>query len=365
MTTTFYLPTKVTIGPEALAELPQIVKAYGKKPLLIHGHRPVEDGLLEKVRLTLSNAGIPYGNMGEILPNPTYDSVKRGIEIAKEEKCDLIISLGGGSTLQCAKGIAYGLCYKGKGHLWDLWDGKEDPKGMIPVGAILTNPASGDELNDACVLVRHDKQKTLKSDYGYCSFALLDPTLSVLPKYPTMCQSFEVFTYLFLRYLNADGIEAQIDLNLMQILFDKTKKLEGNLDDIDARNTLFWVGFMSHSLDQKSDYRLTNLANRLAFRHSLPKGLALSSLFFSWIPEILPEKDLAVARVGAAIFNIQDKDESAAAEKTIAAMKARVREMGLAANLNETGLRLTDAELAKLADGNKEETALLSRANQN
>lgn len=364
MTTTFYLPTQVTIGPEALNDLPRLVKAYGTKPLLIHGHRPVEDGLLEKVRLTLAKAGIDYGNMGQILPNPTYDSVKRGIDIAKEEKCDLILSLGGGSTLQCAKGIAYGLAYKGKGHLWDLWDGKEEPKAMVPVGAILTNPASGDELNDACVLVRHDKQKTLKSKYGYCSFALLDPTLSVLPKYPTMCQSFEVFAYLFLRYLNADGIEAQVDLNLMQILFNKTKTLENNLEDLDARNTLFWVGFMSHSLDQKSDYRLTDLANRLAFRHSLPKGLALSALFFSWIPEILPEKDLAAARVGSALFNIQDKDESSAAAKTIAAMKARVSEMGLATNLIETGLRLSDAELAKLTDS-KEEIALLKRANQN
>lgn len=116
----------IKIGPDSLEELPDLIQGCAHKALLVHGHRPVEDGLLTKVRILLNKEQVPYANMGQILPNPTYKSVKRGIKIARKENCDVIIALGGGSTLQCAKGIALGLHYKGD--VWDFWTGKKNQR---------------------------------------------------------------------------------------------------------------------------------------------------------------------------------------------------------------------------------------------
>ncbi|WP_304737370.1 iron-containing alcohol dehydrogenase [Dubosiella newyorkensis] len=110
---TFTIPTHIEIGPDSLSKLPALIKAHGTKVLLVHGHRPLEDGLLQKVRVLLNEEHVPHANLGQILPNPKYSSVKRGIEVARKEKCDIILALGGGSTLQCAKGIALGVPYQG------------------------------------------------------------------------------------------------------------------------------------------------------------------------------------------------------------------------------------------------------------
>lgn len=361
--TTFYIPTEIQIGLDTLQQLPDMVRKYGTRPLLVHGHRPVEDGLLEKVRTVLNEAGIPHENMGQILPNPKYDSVKRGAKIAKEKGCDLILSLGGGSTLQCAKGIAYALKYKGKGHLWDFWTGKDKPDGMMPVGSILTNPASGDELNNTCTLVKDGEQKTLTSPYGICSFAILDPSLSVLPAYPTMCQSFEVFAYLFMRYLDVEGFEADMDLLLMKKLLDATAQLEKNIQDLDARSELFYCGFLAHALHQKNPYNLNKLSNELAFRHSLSEGEALASLFFAWYQYIQKDNLPKLARLGSELFGISAEDPEKAASEALAKIQEQVENMGLATNILQTGLRLNDKDLEKLTDKKKNQQ-LLKAANQ-
>lgn len=361
--TTFYIPTEVQIGLNSLEQLPELVRKYGSYPLLVHGHRPVEDGLLEKVRTVLNAAGIPHENMGQILPNPKYESVKRGAKLAKEKGCDLILALGGGSTLQCAKGIAYALKYKGKGHLWDYWTGKDKPKEMMPVGSILTNPASGDELNDTCTLVKDGEQKTLTSPVGVCSFAILDPSLSVLPSYPTMCQCFEVFAYLFMRYLEADGMEAELDLMLMKRLMQAATDLEANMQNLDARNALFYCGFMAHSMHQKNPYSLNSLANKLSFEHSLSEGEALASLFFTWYQSILDANQPALAALAKALFGIDSGNPQKDAQQAMNKLQVWVQDMGLATNIPQTGLRLSDDDLEKLTSRKKAQT-LLKDANQ-
>lgn len=169
---------QIVLGPKSIDQLPELLAKAGHKVLLVHGHRPVEDGLLATVRLILNQAGFPHANLGQILPNPKYESVKRGIETARKEDCDIILSLGGGSTLQCAKGIALGLYYKGD--VWDFWTGKKKPKKTAVVASVLTNPASGAELSSGCTIVRKGKQREIHLPSLVCDFAILDPTLSML-----------------------------------------------------------------------------------------------------------------------------------------------------------------------------------------
>ncbi|MCF0258436.1 MAG: iron-containing alcohol dehydrogenase [Erysipelotrichaceae bacterium] len=356
--------TKISIGIDALKDLPDLVRAHGTHPLLVHGHRPVEDGLLEKVRVLLTQAGIPHTDLGQILPNPKFNSVKRGIRKAQEEGCDLILSLGGGSTLQCAKGIAYGLKFDDKnGKLWDLWEGKAKPQGAAPVAAVLTNPATGAELNDACTLVRDGKQKTLHSPYGQCAFAVLDPTLSMLPYYPTVNQIFGIFSYIFIRYLDSSEQDGQKDLKMMQDLLKCADQLEANIEDAQARTTLFQVGLEAHQVSQKIYGNLNGLADTLSYQCSLPRGTATSAVFFAWANAQIPSCTAKMSLFAKTLFGIEASDQTQAAEQGIQSLMERVQKMNMAVCIPDTGLVLKKHDLKALA-ADHDQYEVLKKANK-
>ena len=356
--------TKISIGINALQDLPDLIRAHGQHPLLVHGHRPVEDGLLEKVRVLLTEAGIPHTDLGQILPNPKFSSVKRGVRKAQEEGCDMILSLGGGSTLQCAKGIAYGLKFDKKdGKLWDMWEGKIQPKGAAPVAAVLTNPATGAELNDECTLVRDGKQKSLHSPYGECAFAVLDPTLSMLPYYPTMNQVFGIFSYIFIRYLASNDADGQKDLEMMQSLLECAKALEVNIEDPKARTSLFQVGLEAHQFKQTIQGDLNKLADTLSYQCSLPRGTATSAVFFAWANTQIPSCTAKMAQFAKTLFAIDDSDPILAAKKGMASLMQRVQNMKMAVCIPDTGLVLKKHELKALA-ADHDQFEVLKQANK-
>lgn len=331
---------RLVLGPDSLQQLGDLIRENGHKVLLVHGHRPVEDGLLETVRCLLNKEGIPHANLGQILPNPKYGSVKRGIEVCRQEHCDLILSLGGGSTLQCAKGIALGALYKGD--VWDFWTGRKKPTKALPVASILTDPATGDELNSSCTIVRKGKQRTIHSPQALCAFAILDPNLSQYPWYPTMCQGFELFVHDFSHAMDADEKGRKDAVDVLKQLLANIHALEKDLKNVEARDGLFRAGVLSHQLKSPSESGFTSLAGDLAFRFSLTRGTALSSLFLSWWDQLAkgrPEQLQLVAE-DALGCNSLDKGRQA--------IVSLLQEMKMADSIPASGLTVTDKQLKGL-----------------
>lgn len=349
---TFTIPTHVEIGPDSLMQLPALLKKSGHKVLLVHGHRPVEDGLLQQVRTLLNEAGFPHANMGQILPNPKYSSVKRGIKIARKEKCDIILALGGGSTLQCAKGIALGIPYDGD--VWDFWTGKAKPKKATPVASVLTDPSTGTELSATCTLVRKGKQKKIETPLIESAFAILDPKLSMLPFYPTMGQCFDAFVHLFVDYFHTDGMQQEMNEMLMHSLLNAIHALEKNINDIQARNDLFWIGLLSHTFHEKNKSAFASLAEQLAFAYSLNAGNAESSLFLAWCSLLENKEKEQLKKLSRALFDSEDPIEPL--QKEIKAMK-------LALSIPETGLIVSDEDLKNLTS-DKQEQEILVQSNK-
>lgn len=345
----------IEIGPDTLQKLPELLSECGHKVLLVHGHRPVEDGLLSKVRTLLAQSDFPYASMGQILPNPKIQSVKRGVKIAREENCDIILALGGGSTLQCAKAIALGV--KSKGKIWSYWTGRRKPKKALPVASILTNPASGTELSDGCTLVDKGKRKTIHSPLFTCAFAILDPTLAAYPFYPTMNQIFTLFVDLFTDALDSDQQKQQEAMELLKDLLDTALALEGNNEDVKARTRLFEIGLKSHRELGRESFGYKDLANKLAFVCSMPDGSAASSLFTAWCLEQEPERQEQIAKVGAQVLGL----EEAAFEQTLEALRQQIAHMRLPRSLKETGIHLSEEDWHALAH-DKTSRRLLERA---
>lgn len=351
------IPKQIRLGPDSLNELPKLLEQQGHKVLLVHGHRPVEDGLLVKVRKILNEAGFEHANMGQILPNPKYDSVKRGIKTARKEHCDIILALGGGSTLQCAKAIALGLGYKGD--VWDFWTGKKKPKKVYPVASVLTNPASGSELSSSCTIVRKGKQKTVHLKELVCAFAILDPKLSMYPMYPTMNQIFGIFEHLFLSYLENDGKEQEAAAQLLKDLYACSSALAKDINDIEARTELYRIGLQTHTEIGSVTSKFENLADNLSFSCSLPEGSAGSALFASWCKTLSDPEKQKVADLGKELFG----SEQPSYQTTISQLQQWFEKMGLPQNLREAGLTVSSKTLESIAD-NKQQKKVLLDANR-
>ena len=120
----FYAPTRVVFGKESEEKLPQLLQQCGAKKVLVHygGGSARKSGLLDKIEKMLADAKLPYVELGGVVPNPLLSKVYEGIELCKREAVDFILAVGGGSVIDSAKAIGYGVGYAGD--VWDYWDGK-------------------------------------------------------------------------------------------------------------------------------------------------------------------------------------------------------------------------------------------------
>jgi alcohol dehydrogenase YqhD (iron-dependent ADH family) len=139
----YYAPTEVVFGEQAEEQVAHLVKKYGGTKVLVHygGKSAVKSGLLDKICGLLSEENIAYVTLGGVVPNPRLSLAQQGIELCRKEGVDFILAVGGGSVIDSAKCIAYGVPYEG--NVWDFYLGKAQPVSMLPVASVLTIPAAG------------------------------------------------------------------------------------------------------------------------------------------------------------------------------------------------------------------------------
>ena len=176
----FHNPTHLIFGDGTLSQLGEVVGKYGKNALLITGGGSVKrNGVFDRAVASLNAAGVAVAECTGVEPNPRITSVARGAQIARDEKCDIIIALGGGSTMDAAKVMAAAFYYDG-----DHWDmilhGQENvylPTQALPIVTVPTLAATGSEMNNGAVI--SDDETNVKSfivsDLLYPRVALVDP----------------------------------------------------------------------------------------------------------------------------------------------------------------------------------------------
>ena len=138
----FYTPTKVVFGKNSEEKVAELIREFGGKKVLIHygGGSVVRSGLLKRVTDRLDAAGIPYVTLGGAVPNPHLGLVYEGIDLCRKEGVDFLLAVGGGSAIDSAKAIGYGVV--NEGDVWDFYDYKREAKGCLPLGVILTIAAT-------------------------------------------------------------------------------------------------------------------------------------------------------------------------------------------------------------------------------
>ncbi len=138
----YYTPTKVIFGKETELRTGELIREQGSKKVLIHfgGKSAARSGLLDRIRHSLEEAGISYVTLGGVVPNPHLSLVYEGITLCKKESVDFILAVGGGSVIDSAKAIGYGVA--NEGDVWDFFEGKREAEACLPLGVVLTIAAA-------------------------------------------------------------------------------------------------------------------------------------------------------------------------------------------------------------------------------
>ena len=152
----YYAPTEVVFGEQSEEQVAALVKKYGGTKVLLHygGQSAVRSGLLDKICGLLKDGGVEFVMLGGVVPNPRLSLAHEGIELCRKEGVDFILAVGGGSVIDSAKAIAYGVVYDGD--VWDFYTGRAQATACLPVASVLTLPAAGSEMSEASVITNED-----------------------------------------------------------------------------------------------------------------------------------------------------------------------------------------------------------------
>ncbi len=357
----YFTPTKVVFGKGTENQVADLVKEFGGKKLLIHygGGSVIKSGLMKKVTDILDEAGISYVMLGGAVPNPRLGLVYEGIELCKKENIDFILAVGGGSAIDSAKAIGYGVANEGE--VWDFYDYKRNATGCLPIGVILTLSATGSEMSDSSVITKEEGlvKRGYSSDYARPKFAIMNPELTMtLPDYQTACGCTDIMMHTMERYFTNGGnmeITDALAEGLLRTVMNSAKILVKDPKDYDARAEVMWAGSLAHNGltgcgNDGGDWMPHKLEHEIGGLFDVAHGAGLAAVWGSWAryvyKECLPRfKKFAINVMG--VENAGSDEEIAM--KGIEAMEDFYREIKMPTNLKELGIEASEDGLKEMA----------------
>lgn len=360
----FFPATKYVFGKGVENKVADQLQSFEmKKPLLVYGKGSVvRSGLLDRVKKSLEEAGIPYAELGGVQPNPVDSKVYEGIEIAKKEGIDSVLAIGGGSSIDTAKAIAAAIPYDGD--FWDFFCGKAKVTKALPVGVVLTIPAAGSEGSGNTVITKLDGLHKLGmgSDVLRPKFALMNPELTfTLPPYQTAAGITDMMAHIMERYFsNTPNVEItdRVAEGVLKAIITEAPKVIANPEDYDARANIMWSGTLAHngvcSGGREEDWATHGLEHELSAVYDVTHGAGLAVMFPAWMSYAMQENPGKIAQYARRVFNVEEADDKKAALLGIEALKKFLKSIGMPVNMKELGIDNPDVELlAKKVTENK------------
>ena len=284
---TFYNPTRIHFGKNAMEHLPEELANFGDSVLLLYGKNAIKKiGLYDEVIKILNACGKKVTELGGIKPNPSYSQVLEGARLVRENKVDLILAVGGGSVVDCAKAIS--VSAYAEGDPWQKYWIEFQPldSEIVPGASILTMVGTGSEMNGGSVIT--NEEVTVKEGRVFPpevnpKFSILNPeyTYSV-PKIQMVSGIFDIMSHLCEQYFSGDDdnttdylIEA-----VMKSLINSARAAIQNPEDYEARSNIMWCATVALNritgLSKTQDWEVHGIEHQLGAYTDCPHGLGLS-----------------------------------------------------------------------------------------
>ena len=348
----YYAPTKVVFGKDTEKETGRLVKEQGASSVLVHfgGKSAIASGLLDRVCQSLKEEGIAYETLGGVVPNPRLSKVREGIALCKEKKIDFILAVGGGSVIDSAKAIGYGVA--NEGDVWDFYAKKRVPTACLPIGAVLTIAAAGSEMSNSSVITNEEGglKRGCNTDLCRCRFAVMNPELTyTLPDYQTQCGCTDIMMHTMERYFTPTDTDTsltdRIAEGLMVSVRDAAQVAVRDPENYEARATLMWAGSLSHNgltgAGRVSDFATHKIEHELGGMFDVAHGAGLAAVWGSWARYVYKTNPERFAQFGEKVFGIKD---------TITAWETWCHSIDMPTTLTELGVHPTDAQIEEMAE---------------
>lgn len=350
--------TKVRFGKGAVNEyLAESVSHFGEHIMLAYGNGSIKKtGIYDAVKNILIQAGKSVVDFSGISPNPTYQKVLEGVDFVEKNKIDLILAVGGGSVIDCAKAIS--LAARCKGNAWEnFWEkpGVVDFE-PIPVGAIVTITGTGSEMNGGAVITNESKGIKTGRDYPKCNpvFALLDPTYTfTVSPLQTASGGFDILSHIMETYFsNPDESNVSDDISeaLMKNVIENLPVAVENPTDYTARSNLMWASTMAENriikLGKRCDFEAHQIEHQLGAFTNCNHGQGLAVIHPVYYRHIYQYGLNKFVRFAKNVWSIpgDGKTDDELAQAGIQALSDFIKSIKLPTTLRELGIKQEELE---------------------
>lgn len=357
----YYTPTKVVFGKDAEKDVGRLILENSAKKILLHyGSGSVKKtGLLDRIKKSLDENSLEYVELGGVKPNPRLSLVYEGIALGKREKVDFILAIGGGSVIDSAKAIAYGI--KDEGDVWDFFAKKRLATSALSIGVVLTIAAAGSEMSNSSVITNEDGliKCSYNDNLSRPKFAIMNPTLTMtLPDYQTACGCVDILMHTMERYFvpgDAMEITDSIAEALMKTVMVNAKILKKDPQNYKARADVMWASSLSHNGltgcgQGGGDWATHGLEHELSALYDVAHGAGLAAIWGSWARYVYKE---CLPRFKKFAINVMGVSEGLSDEETaikgIEAMEEFYRSIDMPTSIKELNISPTEKELCLMA----------------
>lgn len=350
----FYSPTEFIFGKDTENDCGKYVKKYGGTKVLIHygSSSAIKSGLIDRVKASLDAQGISYVMLGGVKPNPRDTLIYEGIELCRKENVDFILSVGGGSCIDSAKGIAIGVLYDGD--FWDFYTDKATVTKALPIGTVLTIAAAGSEGSGASVVTKEDGmwKRDVGSDLLRPRFSILNPALTqTLPAYQTACGATDIMAHVFERYFtNTKEVEITDRLceAVLLTMIKETPRVIEDPDNYEARANIMWAGTIAHNdvvgVGRDQDWNSHGIEHELSGLYDCAHGAGLAVVMPAWMEHVYKHDVMRFAQMAVRVWGCEMNfaNPEATALEGIASFRRFLHDIGMPINFEELGAKAED-----------------------
>lgn len=346
----YYNPTRIHFGKDSLNSLKEEIENFGETVLLLYGKNSIKKiGLYDKVIKILNDNGKKVIELSGVMANPTYEKVLEGGKLVRDNNVDLILGVGGGSVIDCAKAISVSAYCEGDAFKRYWLNFEPINNKIVPVGAVLTMVGTGSEMNGGSVITNEElKIKTgrVYSSEVYPKFSILNPeyTFSV-PKYQMVSGIFDIMSHLMEQYFSGkdNNTTDYVIEGLLRSVIDNARVAIKNPMDYEARSNLMWSATLAlntiSGLSKEQDWEVHMIEHQLGAYTDCAHGMGLAAIsipYYNYIYSYGLDKFVKFAKN---IWGISEegKTKDQVAREGISCLEAFIKECGMVTSLKELG----------------------------
>ncbi|MGL5412356.1 iron-containing alcohol dehydrogenase [Cetobacterium sp.] len=346
------VPTRVLFGEGQVSNVGKEVKKHASKILLLYGKNSIKkNGLYDEVIKFLTKENIEVIELSGVDPNPRIETVREGADLCRKHNLELILAVGGGSTIDCAKGIAAQTKYHG-----DIWkdlcvDKKFDLlTEALPVASILTLAATGSEMNGNSVLsnVKENLKLGFNSYILRPVFSILDPTYTFsVNKYQTAAGAVDIMSHIFEQYFSPDKngyLQARMMEGLLKTVIHYAPIAYDNPTNYEARANIMWASSLSlngliSAGKESTDWATHQIEHELSAKYDITHGVGLGILTPYWMEYVLNKENVhRFVDYANNVWGIFGEDDFEVAKKVITKTREFFDSLEIPSTLTDIGI---------------------------